>query len=77
MAKLSKAALDQIDAAVKILRDDGVHIHKTYAAFQKSQAAPPAEDPPEEGGAPPKKDPPPDPDPDPGPNQPKGRRIWW
>lgn len=33
MAELSDEAKAEISAAVKILKEDGVHIHKTYKAF--------------------------------------------
>jgi hypothetical protein len=38
MAELSEEAKAEIAAAVRILRDDGVHIHKSYPAFAKAQA---------------------------------------
>lgn len=58
---LSEEAKAEIAAAVKILRDDGVHIHKSYSAFMKSQEPPPEDPKPHEGDPPPAKDPvPPD-----------------
>lgn len=76
MAKLSKAAQDEIAAAVRILREDGVHIHKTYAQFQESLKNPPkVEEPPEdepgEGDPPPKKDKKNEPEP------PVKKSMWW
>jgi hypothetical protein len=59
MAELSAEAKAEIAEAARILRDDGVHIHRTYAAFQKSQQADGDKEPPE-GGPPPVKDPPED-----------------
>lgn len=38
--ELSEEGKAEIAAAIKILRDDGVHIHKTYAQFMKSQSEP-------------------------------------
>lgn len=75
MGKLSKAAQEEIAAAVKILREDGVHIHKTYAQFQEGLKNPPKEDEPPkppkpgEGDPPPENDPPVDP--------PKKKSAWW
>ena len=60
--ELSEAAREQIAEAVKILRDDGVHVHKTYARFQASLGKPegePGDDgnsEPGEGDPPPVKD---------------------
>ena len=34
---LTDEAKAEIKEAIRILKEDGVHIHKTYAAFQKSQ----------------------------------------
>lgn len=48
----------EIAAAVEILRSDGMHIHKTYAEFQKSltpETEPPKPEP-KEGDPPPVKD---------------------
>lgn len=74
MAKLSEAARKEIADAVAILKSDGVHIHKTYAAFQKTLAenppepeSKPDEDP--EGKPPPKKDEPAEP--------PAKKSLWW
>lgn len=75
MSKLSDAARAEIAEAVRILREDGVHIHKTYAEFQKSletKTDPPQ--PPEdtEGKPPPAKEPPAEP-----PAEPGKRSLWW
>lgn len=77
---LTDEARAEIAAAVKILRDDGVHIHKTYAAFQKSQQDKPQdkpedkvqdkpEDTPTEGEPPPVKDTPA--------VKPVRKGLWW
>lgn len=65
----------EIADAVRILRDDGVHIHRSYTKFKESLGGdppvdPPAIDPPE-GGPPPPKPPATDP--------PKTTKkgIWW
>lgn len=77
MAKLTKAAQDEIRAAVEILKSDGIHIHKTYAAFQKSltngnQGNPtdPSTDPPDTTGQPP-------PVKDQATDPPKKCSLWW
>jgi hypothetical protein len=67
------AIKSEIAAAVKILREDGVHIHKTYAQFQatldKKEPPNPTDPPdPKEG------DPPPPGDPK---DPPKKKGIWW
>ena len=75
--ELSDEAKAEIAAAVKILREDGVHIHKSYAAFQKSlgdkpEGKPevkPVEDKPTEG-----EPPPPKPEPV---EKPKKKGLWW
>ena len=74
--ELSDEAKAEIQAAVKILREDGVHIHKSYAAFQKSQEAKTEdkpqdkpEDKPTEGEPPPVKDQPAE--------ATKKRGLWW
>ena len=64
----------EIAAAVKILREDGVHISKTvgslFEKFQGTKTEPPAEPPkPGEGDPPPKKDPPAEP--------PTKSGLWW
>lgn len=62
----------EIADAVKILREDGVHISKTIGGlFDKLQGKnePPAPEPPGEGNPPPKKDTPAEP--------PKKSGIWW
>ena len=58
MAELSEEARAELREAVRILREDGVHIHRSYAAFQKTLTEPPAEDKPTEGEPPPVKEPP-------------------
>lgn len=63
----------EIAAAVKILRDDGVHIHKTYSQFQKSVAeteGKPEDKPDKEGKPPPVKE---TADNDP----PIRKGLWW
>ena len=71
MADLS----DEAKEVLRILKEDGVHIHKTYAAFLKSQkeaeTTDPPTDPPTEGGPPPVKDKPIKEDP------PVKQGIWW
>ena len=74
--ELSDEAKAEIAAAVKILREDGVHIHKSYPAFLKSQEGKPedksedkAEDKPTEG-----EPPPPKPEPT---EKPKKKGLWW
>ena len=70
--ELSDEAKAEIAAAVKILREDGVHIHKSYAAFQKSLGDKPEgkpEDKPTEG-----EPPPPKPEPT---EKPKKKGLWW
>jgi hypothetical protein len=72
--ELTDEAKAEIAAAIKILRDDGIHIHKTYAGFLKSQNDKPGDDKePEsvEGGPPPvketKNEPP----------KPEKMGLWW
>ena len=77
--ELSDEAKAEIAAAVKILRDDGVHIHKSYAAFQKSleetedkpegKTEDKTEDKPTEGEPPPAKEEPT--------QKPKKKGLWW
>ena len=74
--ELSDEAKAEIAAAVKILREDGVHIHKSYAAFQKSLGDKPEgkpegkpEDKPTEGEPPPVKEEPTE--------KPKKKGLWW
>ena len=78
--ELSDEAKAEIAAAVKILREDGVHIHKSYAAFQKSLEDKPEvkpedkpegkpEDKPTEGQPPPAKEEPAE--------KPKKKGLWW
>ena len=76
MGDLTDEAKAEIAAAIKILRDDGVHIHKSYAAFVKSQGQtdPPKTDPPKdppsiEGNPPPVKDEKTE--------KPEKKGIWW
>lgn len=66
----------EIADAVRILKEDGAHIHKTYAAFQKTLTGdkPPEgdpKDPPTEGGPPPEK-------PEPSESSDEKRPgLWW
>jgi hypothetical protein len=65
----------EIAAAVKILREDGLNIHKTYAQFQKDQgnAGDVKNDktkPSGEGNPPPEKT-------DPGTESPARKGLWW
>lgn len=81
---LTDEAKAEIAAAIRILRDDGLHVHKTYARYMKENGTPPAPDPAKtppadpkakpsvEGGPPPVKDGPP-----PEPPKPGKRSIWW
>lgn len=76
---LTDEAKAEIQAAIKILREDGVHIHKTYAQFLKSQQEPkdPPADPPADPANPPTNDPtPPPPTHDPTP-KPEKKGLWW
>lgn len=76
---LTDEAKEEIKAAIKILREDGVHIHRSYAAFLKSQEGKPEEKPkdkpedkpeePTEGAPPPVKDEPTE--------KPKKKGLWW
>jgi hypothetical protein len=69
---MSDEAKAELAAAVKILRDDGVHVHKTYAKYMSTKDAPPTEETKEEvteGGPPPAKEEPT--------KEPKKRGIWW
>lgn len=69
---MSDEAKAELAEAVRILKEDGIHIHKTYAAFQKTLEQPPtdpATDPPKDGDPPPPK-------PDPTPT-PKKKSLWW
>jgi hypothetical protein len=58
MAELSAEAKAEIQAAIGILKSDGVHIHKTYPGFLKAQqdAADGKKDGPTDGKPPPVKD---------------------
>lgn len=79
---LTDEAKAEIQAAVKILRDDGVHIHKSYAAFQKSQEEnkDKPEDKPDKSQDKPEDKPtegePPPPKPEPT-EKPKKKGLWW
>ena len=77
--ELSDEAKAEIAAAVKILREDGVHIHKSYGAFLKSQETKP-EDKPEKPEDKPEDKPtegePPPPKPEPT-EKPKKKGLWW
>jgi hypothetical protein len=75
VTRISDAAKAEIAEAVRILREDGVHIHKSYAAFKKSQEETPPTDAPTEGTPPP--DPPKDPKADETPEPPKKKSAWW
>lgn len=56
--------------AMRIAKEDGIHIHKSYAAFQKSlEPKEGDEKPPEDGEPPPKKEEENEP--------PKKKSIWW
>ena len=58
MAELSAEAKAEIQAAIGILKSDGVHIHKTYPGFLKAQQEAEAgkKDEPTDGKPPPVKD---------------------
>lgn len=60
MGEFSEEGKKEIAEAVRILREDGVHIHKTYVAFQKSLETKPEPEgeaePPGEGDPPPVKE---------------------
>ena len=75
--ELSDEAKAEIAAAVKILREDGVHIHKSYAAFQKSLGDKPEDKPqdkPVEDKPTESEPPPPKPEPT---EKPKKKGLWW
>ena len=72
--ELSDAAKEEIAAAVKILREDGVHIHRTYKKFMAEVDKIPTgeenpEDKPKDGDPPPPKDDKNEP--------PKKADLWW
>jgi len=80
--ELTDEAKAEIQAAIRILREDGVHIHKSYAAFLKSQEGinenpedskdkpeDKPEDKPTEGDPPPVKDEKTE--------KPKKKSLWW
>lgn len=73
--ELSDEAKAEIKEAIRILKEDGVHIHKTYKAFMDSQKQgnPPADDKNTEGKPPPEKTPP---EGDEG-KPPKKAGLWW
>jgi hypothetical protein len=55
--ELSEAGKRELAEAVRILREDGVHIHKSYAAFQKGlQEQEPVKEEAGEGDPPPAKE---------------------
>jgi hypothetical protein len=75
MADLSEEGKAEIAAAVAILRSDGLHIHKTYAEFQKGlkpegEGKPPEEE--TEGKPPPEKGKENDPE-----TPPAKKSLWW
>lgn len=78
MAELSDEGKAAIAEAIAILKSDGVHIHKTYAQFLKSQGEPP-KDPANPPKADPKPGDPPPPKQDPPADPPKTakRGLWW
>jgi hypothetical protein len=72
--ELTDEARAEIKDAIRILREDGVHIHKTYPAFLKSQEETPPTDPPTdptptEGGPPPVKETKTE--------KPEKQGLWW
>jgi len=68
---LTDEAKAEIAAAIAILREDGLHVHKTYKKFLESQEAEPKE--PAEGDPPPPKEPAQD---DPPKKKRKGIGLW-
>ena len=74
--ELSDEAKAEIAAAVKILREDGVHIHKSYAAFQKSLGDKPEDKPQDKPEDKPTEGEPPPPKPEPT-EKPKKKGLWW
>lgn len=84
---LTDEAKAEIQAAIRILRDDGVHIHKTYDRYIKSRVDKDAElggkaadavDPAKQTPTPPTDPTPPPPPPNPEPNEPpKKKGLWW
>jgi hypothetical protein len=86
--ELSDEAKAEIQAAARILRDDGVHVHKTYKRFLASQETPPADPktppadpktPPADPKTPPAGSPAPPPAKDPvvSPVEPGKKGDWW
>ena len=76
---LTDEAKEEIKEAIRILKSDGLHIHKSYPAFLKSQEEKPKDpptdptteppiDPPTEGGPPPVKE---------KTEKPEKRGLWW
>ena len=67
---------EEIQEAFRIAREDGMHVHKTYAAFQKqreeaekAKKEPPAGETPKDGDPPPPKQ---------EPNEPPAKKsLWW
>jgi hypothetical protein len=63
----------EIAEAIRILKEDGLHIHRTYDAFMKTKEAPTdppkSEDDDTEGKPPPAKDAPTD--------KPGRKSLWW
>lgn len=69
---LTDEAKAEIQAAIKILREDGIHIHKTYKQFMASMEEkdpPKVDDKTKEGDPPPEKEEPNE--------QPKKKGLWW
>ena len=64
----------EIGEAIRILREDGIHIHKTYAKFLKANTEPPKDD--DNPPAPKDGDPPP-PKEEPGEDSTKRPGLWW
>ena len=66
---------EEIQEAFRIAREDGMHVHKTYAAFQKQREEAekakkePPNEPPKDGDPPPPKQ---------EPNEPPAKKsLWW
>jgi hypothetical protein len=72
---MSDEAKAELAAAIKIAREDGLHVHKTYAQYMAKKDAPvdppaPTDPPaPKDGDPPPPKEGPTDP--------PKKKGLWW
>lgn len=71
--ELSDDAKQELAEVARILREDGVHIHKSYSAFLKSQTTKdePTDSKPTEGGPPPPKEDKTDDAP------PPKKSLWW